>query len=120
MPSTYLGLEDGIDCCVGVCHPPSLYRLVEVARARHPAQLTDPDAITQLASRVKVHQALTSGDLERTLAGLEEELAELGKGAGLVLVDSIASPVRREFDMERGREAVGRSAVLGRLTARLK
>ena len=95
-------------------------RLVEVARARHPAHFSDPDSITQLASRVKVHQALTSGDLEQTLLALEKELAELGEGVGLVVVDSIASPIRREFDMERGREAIERAAVLGRLTARLK
>ena len=78
--------------------------------------MTEPD-IKQLASRVRVHRALTCSELEERLQALE---AELGEGAGLVVVDSVASPVRREFGTETGREAMERAAELGELTARLK
>ena len=81
---------------------------------------SDAASITQLASKVRVHQILTSGELKRKLDTLEEELAELGEGAGLVVVDSMAAPVRREFGTRTGREAAERAAILGGLTARLK
>lgn len=69
---------------------------------------------------MKVHRPLTSGDLDGTLSTLEEELAAMGEGAGLVVVDSMAAPVRREFDVQSGKEAVDRAAVLSRHAARLK
>lgn len=88
-----------------------------MARARHSI---DPESITWLANRVKVHQTLTSADLEQTLSVLEEELAEMREGVGLVVVDSIASPVRREWDTKSQRGATDRAAVLSRYAARLK
>lgn len=92
-------------------------RLVEVARERFSP---NPDSLTCLADRVKVHRTLTSGDLDRTLSTLEEELAAMGEGVGLVVVDSIAAPVRREFGTQSGKEATDRAAVLSRHAARLK
>lgn len=79
-----------------------------------------PDSLSCLADRVKVHRPLTSSDLDGTLSTLEEELAAMGEGAGLVVVDSMAAPVRREFDVQSGKEAVDRAAVLSRHAARLK
>lgn len=69
---------------------------------------------------MKVHTALTSGDLDRILSTLEEELAAMGERAGLVVVDSMAAPVRRDFNTQTGRQAMDRAAVLSRHAARLK
>ena len=98
-----------------------------MAKARHSAHFSDPQSLMQLANKVKVHRTLTSADLERQLAALEEELAETGGAGlvetgrvGLVVVDSVASPVRREFDTQSGRGLAERAALLSRHAARLK
>ena len=58
------------------------------------------------------------------LESLEWELAEMGEGAelgaGLVVVDSVAAPVRREFRTSSGREWAELAATLGGVTTRLK
>ena len=103
-----------------------------MAKARHSAHFSDPQSLVQLANKVKVHRTLTSADLERQLAALEEELVETGGAGlaetggaetgrvGLVVVDSVASPVRREFDTQSGRGLAERAALLSRHAARLK
>lgn len=78
------------------------------------------DPLSCLTDRVKAHRPLTSGELDGTLSALEEELAAMGEGVGLVVVDSMAAPVRREFDTQSGKEAMERAAVLSRHAARLK
>lgn len=95
-----------------------LSRLVEMARSCHPSLLS----LSELAGRVRVHRALTAGELERVLLSLEEELLEIGagQGAGLVVVDSVAGPVRREFGGGGGREMAERAATLSGFATRLK
>ena len=66
-----------------------------------------------------MHRELTSSALSKRLQALEEELAE-AEGPGLVVVDSIASPIRREYGTQSGRAAGERAAVLSRHAARLK
>ena len=90
-----------------------------MAKARHPAHFSDPHSVSQLASRVRVHRTLTSGELEKVLASLEEEMGAW-QGVGLVVVDSVAGPVRREFGTRDGREMAERAATLGGFTSRLK
>ena len=93
-------------------------RLMEMARSRHPSLLS----LSELAGRVRVHRALTAGELERVLSSLEEELLEMGagQGAGLVVVDSVAGPVRREFGAGKWREMAERAATLSGFATRLK
>ncbi|CAI8048483.1 DNA repair protein RAD51 homolog 2 [Geodia barretti] len=96
----------------------SATRLVEMAKARHSSHFSSPHTVSQLAARVRVHRTLTSAELERLLVSLEEELAEMG--VGLVVVDSVAGPVRREYGARDGREMAERAATLGGFTSRLK
>ena len=93
-----------------------------MAKARHSSHFSSPHTVSQLAARVRVHRTLTSAELERLLVSLEEELAEMGagQGAGLVVVDSVAGLVRREFGVRNGREMAERAATLGGFTSRLK
>lgn len=81
---------------------------------------SNPESLRCLANKVKVHTALTSGDLDRILSTLEEELAAMGEGVGLVVVDSMAAPVRRDFNTQTRKQAMERAAVLSRYAARLK
>ena len=89
-----------------------------MAKARHSSHFSSPHTVSQLAARVRVHRTLTSAELERLLVSLEEELAEMG--VGLVVVDSVAGPVRREYGARDGREMAERAATLGGFTSRLK
>ena len=94
-------------------------RLLEVAKTRHLSYSSRPDSLSSLAERVRVHLALTNISLTSHLSALEEELAVPGV-AGLVVVDSVAAPIRREYGTQSRATATERAAVLSRHAARLK
>ena len=65
-----------------------------------------------------VYKKLTCKSFLEFLDGLDVVIAS--KGAGLVIVDSIASLVRKEFDVTSNRGAMERTALLLKLSARLR
>ena len=104
-------------------YQPSLYpslcisRLLEVAKYRFPSSSTS-DCLLTLASSVHVFTEMTCDQFIARLDRLEETIVD--KGIGLVIVDSIASLVRKEFDATSGRGVADRAALLSTQAARLK
>ncbi len=90
-------------------------RLVEVARARFPHVFTSPASITSLLSNVLVYSTPTPSSLLSTLLTLETPI--ITHRVSLLVVDSIASPVRAEYG--RGQIAE-RQAFLSKVAGVLK
>lgn len=71
-------------------------RLVEIARSRFPDYFSTADSIRDLTAKVRVCSVTSVQDLLQFVRGLEESVTE--HGVKLVVVDSIAAPVRSDFD----------------------
>ncbi len=111
------------------------YRLLEMARSRiinpsppgaleplnpSPPGALEPqnDSLLALAKNVHVCKKMTCASFLECLDGLDVAIASTG--AGLVVVDSIASLVRKEFDVSTGRGVVERTSLLLKQSARLR
>ena len=81
-------------------------------------QESTKDGILQVAREVFIHTALTCKDLMECLEVLEKEVPS--RGVGVVILDSVASLVRKEFDVTCGAGAMERTAFLLRVSAKLK
>ncbi|XP_025104918.1 DNA repair protein RAD51 homolog 2-like isoform X2 [Pomacea canaliculata] len=73
----------------------SAERLVEIARCRLPELFKDDDSLHQLVSNVYIDLIQTCKNLMNRLKNLEEDL--ISKNVRLLIVDSVASLVRKEF-----------------------
>ncbi|XP_060243754.1 DNA repair protein RAD51 homolog 2 isoform X2 [Meriones unguiculatus] len=71
-------------------------RLIEIAESRFPHYFNTEERLLLTSSRVHLCRELTCEGLLQRLDSLEEEI--ISKGVKLVIVDSIASVVRKEFD----------------------
>ena len=90
-------------------------RLAQIARAKYPVIFASPDSITALLSHVLVVSAATPTALTNTLSTIEETL--VSHPAALLVVDSIAAPVRAQY----GRfDLTKRAAFLGSVAGQLK
>ena len=89
-------------------------------RANPPYDDFDPPqgALLQLASSVHVVRHTTGRGFLECLRGLDLVLARTG--AGLLVVDSVASLVRKEYDVSTGKGAMERTSSLLKQSARLK
>ncbi|XP_019625719.1 PREDICTED: DNA repair protein RAD51 homolog 2-like isoform X2 [Branchiostoma belcheri] len=96
----------------------SAERLVEVAQDRCPHHFSNDDAFYKLTSQVYVHKTPTCSDLWNRLQSLEEELIE--KRVRLVVLDSVASVVRKEFDNSLRGNLAQRVKLLAKEAALLK
>lgn len=74
--------------------------------------------LVQLAKNVHVYKAMTTKSFLECLGELDVTIAS--QEAGLVVVDSIASLVRKEFDISSSKGAVERTSSLLKQSARLK
>lgn len=72
-------------------------RLVEVAATRLPHHFATSARLSQLASNVLVHRFRSSRDLSELLRSNLEELV-IADNVKLVVLDSVASAARRDFD----------------------
>ena len=93
-------------------------RLIEIARCRFPSLSTDTEQLSLMAERVHVLTELTCDGFSRTLDSLDVLIAE--KDVRLVVVDSIASLARKEYDTASKRGVSERAALLSKHAARLK
>ncbi len=102
-------------------------RLIEMGKSHLqflPASLAHPDFkntdshLLQLARNVHIYKEMTCQSFLECLGGLDVAVASTG--AGLVVVDSIASLVRKEFDVSSSRGAIDRTALLLKQSASLK
>lgn len=73
-------------------------RLVEIAESRFPLYFNTEEKLLLMSSKVRLHRELTCEGVLQRLESLEEEI--ISKGVKLVIVDSIASVVRKEFDSQ--------------------
>ena len=92
--------------------------MVEIARCRYSSLSTNADHLSSMAERVHVLTELTCDSFLQRLESLELLIAE--RGASLVIVDSIASLARKEFDTGSKRGVAERAALLSKHAARLK
>ena len=93
-------------------------RLIEVAKARYVRHFSSVENLVSVAGSVHVFPELTSDSFMRRLETLDLEIAN--RGIGLVIVDSIASLIRKEFDTRTERAVAERARLLGTQASRLK
>lgn len=93
-------------------------RLVEIAESRFPQYFNTEEKLLLTSSRVHLCQELTCEGLLQRLESLEEEI--ISKGVKLVIVDSIASVVRKEFDPQLQGNIKERNKFLGKGASLLK
>nr|XP_054759129.1 DNA repair protein RAD51 homolog 2-like [Lytechinus pictus] len=96
----------------------SAERLVEIAQCRFPDYFSSEETLMNLVQKVHISMESTCFDLLHRLETLEEDLIE--KGIRLVILDSVASLVRKEFDGRVGRNMVERTNLLSKQAAILK
>ncbi|XP_067680532.1 DNA repair protein RAD51 homolog 2-like isoform X2 [Haliotis asinina] len=96
----------------------SAERLVEVARSKFPSHFQSEQDIVDLASRVHVDSIQSCISLMKRLKSLEEDI--ITKKVKLIVVDSIASLVRKEFSTTVGRNLTDRTNFLSQEAAILK
>ncbi|XP_023930394.1 DNA repair protein RAD51 homolog 2 isoform X2 [Lingula anatina] len=96
----------------------SAERLVEVAQNRFPGHFISEESLLQLTSRVHVYHESTSSQLLKRLQTLEEDIIE--KKVKLIILDSVASLVRKEFDSRTSQNLYERTNLLAKEAAILK
>ncbi|KAM3860965.1 DNA repair protein RAD51 homolog 2 [Diretmus argenteus] len=96
----------------------SAERLVEIAQTRFPHYFRSREKVLQMAGRVHVFRELSCQDVLNRVERLEEDI--ISTGAGLVILDSVASVVRKEFDTTLPGNLMHRSSLLGREASTLK
>uniref|UniRef100_K1PTI4 DNA repair protein RAD51-like protein 2 n=1 Tax=Magallana gigas TaxID=29159 RepID=K1PTI4_MAGGI len=93
-------------------------RLVEIAQHKFPDLYNSEEDLCRMAENVLVDNHQTCASLIKKLESLEEEV--ISHRIRLVIVDSIASLVRKEFSSSAGSNLVQRTNFLSRQAALLK
>ncbi|XP_044024674.1 DNA repair protein RAD51 homolog 2 isoform X2 [Siniperca chuatsi] len=96
----------------------SAERLVEIAQSRFPDYFICKETVRQMAGRVHLFRELTCQDVLNRLERLEEDI--ISTRAGLIILDSVASVVRKEFDTTLPGNRMHRSNLLGHEATTLK
>ncbi|XP_041721192.1 DNA repair protein RAD51 homolog 2 isoform X2 [Coregonus clupeaformis] len=96
----------------------SAERLVEIAQSRFPDYFCKKERVLEMAGRVHLFWELTCQDVLDRLERLEEDI--ISSKAGLVILDSVASVVRKEYDTTLPGNLTHRSNLLGKEAATLK
>ncbi|XP_033103047.1 DNA repair protein RAD51 homolog 2-like isoform X2 [Anneissia japonica] len=96
----------------------SATRLVQIARSKYPRYFTTDEMFMRLVNNVHIYQETTCSSLLNRLETFEEEM--ITKGIKLIIVDSIASLVRKEFDNRLYGNLLKRTNLLAKQAAILK
>ncbi|XP_078007678.1 DNA repair protein RAD51 homolog 2 [Phascolarctos cinereus] len=96
----------------------SAERLIRIAEFRFPSIFINEEKLLSLSSKIHLHQELTCNDLLTRIECLEEEI--ISKGVKLLIIDSVASVVRKEFDTQLQGNMRERSNFLARQASLLK
>ncbi|XP_058423161.1 DNA repair protein RAD51 homolog 2 isoform X4 [Diceros bicornis minor] len=96
----------------------SAERLVEIAESRFPRYFNNEDKLLLTSSKVHLYRELSCDEVLQRIESLEEEI--ISKGVKLVIIDSIASVVRKEFDTQLQGNMRERNKLLAREAASLK
>nr|XP_015206745.1 PREDICTED: DNA repair protein RAD51 homolog 2 isoform X2 [Lepisosteus oculatus] len=111
----------GLDSAVAYIDSESAFsaeRLVEIALNRFPQYFSVQERLSEMAERIYLFRELTCQSVLKRLQSLEEDI--ISKKVGLVIVDSIASVVRKEFDTSLPGNLSERSNLLVQQAATLK
>ncbi|RDD37656.1 DNA repair protein RAD51-like protein 2 [Trichoplax sp. H2] len=118
LPNEMLGL-DGSTIYIDTEASFTAERLVEMATCKFPEYFSNREHLSKLTQRVCVSVQLESRSLvnRQALLSLEEDIIK--RNVKLIIVDSIASPVRKEFDRtsstQRGQILSKQAAILKRI-----
>ncbi|KAM3853011.1 DNA repair protein RAD51 homolog 2 [Vipera latastei] len=93
-------------------------RLVEIAQHRFPHYFATEEKLIAMTSKVLVYQELTCDSVLKRIKSLEEEI--ISKNVKLIIVDSVASVIRKEFDTKRQGNLKERSNLLSKEASILK
>ncbi|XP_043554163.1 DNA repair protein RAD51 homolog 2 isoform X2 [Chiloscyllium plagiosum] len=96
----------------------SAERLIEIARCRFPNYFHEDQKLIAMTNRIHLYRELTCLDVLKRLESLEEDI--ILKGVKLIVVDSVASVVRKEFDTRLQGNLSERSNLLSSEAATLK
>ncbi|XP_046503575.1 DNA repair protein RAD51 homolog 2 isoform X4 [Equus quagga] len=96
----------------------SAERLVEIAESRFPSYFNNEDKLLLTSSNVHLYRELSCDEVLQRVESLEEEI--ISKGVKLVIIDSVASVVRKEFDTQLQGNMRERNKFLAREAASLK
>ncbi|XP_077995121.1 DNA repair protein RAD51 homolog 2-like [Glandiceps talaboti] len=117
LPSRLGGLNGGV-IYIDTEGAFSAERLVEVAQCRFPDYFSTDDRMTDLTHKVSIHSETTCEGLLTRLQSLEEEI--ILQNVKLIIIDSIASLVRKEFDSGIEGNFIHRSNILSKQATLLK
>ncbi|KFO70220.1 DNA repair protein RAD51 2, partial [Cuculus canorus] len=96
----------------------SAERLVEIAGNRFPTYFDSDEKLFCMTRSIHLYQELTCGSVLKRIMSLEEEI--ISKKVKLIIIDSVASVVRKEFDTKLQGNLVERSNFLAREASVLK
>ncbi|KAK7133407.1 hypothetical protein R3I94_015324 [Phoxinus phoxinus] len=117
LPKSMGGLDSGV-IYIDTESAFSAERLIEMAQARFPEFFSVKERLLEMASRVHLFRELTCQDVLHRLGRLEEDI--IACRVGLLILDSVASVVRKEFDTSLPGNLTHRSNLLGQEAAVLK
>ncbi|XP_068802300.1 DNA repair protein RAD51 homolog 2 isoform X3 [Struthio camelus] len=96
----------------------SAERLIEVAGNRFPAYFDSNEKLFSMTRNIYLYRELTCGSVLKRIKSLEEEI--ISKKVKLIIIDSVASVVRKEFDTKLQGNLTERSNFLARGASLLK
>ncbi|NXQ34768.1 RA51B protein, partial [Alaudala cheleensis] len=96
----------------------SAERLIEIAANRFPAYFDSDEKLLCMSRSIHLYRELTCGCVQKRIMSLEEEI--ISKKVKLIIIDSVASVVRKEFDTKLQGNLAERSNFLTRGASVLK
>ncbi|XP_074146562.1 DNA repair protein RAD51 homolog 2 [Sminthopsis crassicaudata] len=96
----------------------SAERLIRIAEFRLPSFFNTDEKLLSMSSKIHLYQELTCNNVLKRIESLEEEI--ISKGVKLLIIDSVASVVRKEFDTQLQGNMRERSNFLAREASLLK
>nr|XP_005988404.1 PREDICTED: DNA repair protein RAD51 homolog 2 [Latimeria chalumnae] len=115
---TSMGGLDGAVIYIDTESAFSAERLVEVAMHRCPQFFCAEEKLKAMTNSIHLYCELTCEDVLKRIERLEEDI--ISKGVKLVIVDSVASVVRKEFDTRLQGNLMERSNLLAKEASTLK
>ncbi|XP_062974915.1 DNA repair protein RAD51 homolog 2 isoform X2 [Elgaria multicarinata webbii] len=117
LPSSMGGL-DGAVIYIDTESAFSAERLIEIAQHRFPHYFATEEKLLSMPSSIHLYRELTCDNVLKRIESLEEEI--ISKNVKLVIIDSIASVIRKEFDTKIQGNLQERSNLLTREASILK
>ncbi|XP_044291990.1 DNA repair protein RAD51 homolog 2 isoform X2 [Varanus komodoensis] len=117
LPTSMRGL-DGAVIYIDTESAFSAERLIEIAQHRFPHYFATEEKLISMPSSIHLYRELTCDSVLQRIESLEEEI--ISKNVKLVVIDSVASVVRKEFDTKLKGNLQERSNLLTKEASILK